>query len=413
MRVVVVGGGVIGLACAYELLRRGEEVTILEAHTAGSGASFGNLGWMVPAQMRPVPAPGMVAQALRWMLRPDSPLYIRPSLSPGFIRFMYGMWRHCNEKSFRAGLLAHLLLAEGSMQLLDDYKQDGIDFEMHAQGLLQVFASAKQFDNHVAGLDLLRGHGFRPQLLDGTELTRVEPALRSGLRGGIFFPDERHVRPDSLADGLARRCLALGGKLIEGAAVQRVHDRAGRVVEVETDDGRYSADVFLLAAGVWSGSLSRKFGAGLPIRPGKGYSLDYTESPLALRSLVKLMEPQVALSPFDGWLRLAGTMEFAGLDLKVNERRVRAITKAPVEYLNDWNPSSPAQSVWAGARPMTPDGLPVMGRLAALQNCYVAAGHGMLGLTLGPATGSVMAEAMTEGHVPAVLEPFSPRRFGA
>ncbi len=413
MKVVVIGGGIIGISSAYELLRRGHEVTVVDAGAAGAGASRGNAGWVVPAQTGPVPAPGMVLQSLRWMLKRDSPLYIRPSLAPGFVRFMFTMWRHCNRASYEHGLRAHVRLSEGTMDLLDRYRADGVDFEMAAQGLLQVFGSEHKFDQGRDHLELQRACGFEPRVLLGAELREQEPALVPGLHAGVYYPGQRHLRPENLTTALAQRCTELGGRIVEHAPVRVITRRGLRIVDVIAGSERFEADTFLLAAGAWTRPLARLAGVRLPIRPGKGYSLDYTPAPVELRSAVKLMEPQVALTPFAGAARAAGTMEFAGLDDVVNPIRVRAVAAAPKAYLQGWGDPEPVARPWAGARPMTPDGMPIIGPLAAIDNAFVASGHGMLGVTLGPATGVAVAEIIAGDPIPAVLEPFSPRRFGA
>jgi D-amino-acid dehydrogenase len=411
MKVVVIGAGIIGLTSAYHLLQSGADVTVIDADRPGAGASHGNAGWIVPADSGPVPAPGMVAQGLKWMLHRDSPLYIKPTLRPSAVGFLLAMARHCNRPTFRAGLRANIELAEHTMDLLDGYARDGVAFEMHAQGLLMAFADAGLLAHHRADLDLPGELGLQPQLLSGAELSAHEPALSPALAGGIFFPQERHVRPDTLVSGLVARCRALGAQFVDSAALTDVHTDGRSVVRIDTTNESFGADVFLLAAGANCGRLGAKFGAALPVRPGKGYSVDYLPPPVQLKGIVNLCDAKVAVTPLDGALRLAGTMEFAGWDTAVNPRRVAAIRRAPGRYFAEWHDPEPAGPAWAGARPMTPDGLAIIGRIPNTSNAYVATGHGMLGLTLGPATGALVAETIASGLAPAVLAPFAPDRF--
>lgn len=411
MRVAVVGAGVIGLTSAYHLLDDGHEVTVIDAATPGAGASHGNAGWVVPSDVGPVPAPGVVLQALKWMLRSDSPLYVRPSLRPDFLRFMLGMARRCNRADFRYAFGANLALGADTLALFDRYVADGLQFEMHHEGLLMVYAEPAALEHHVADLDVVTDAGLEPEVLDGPALARREPALRPTLAGGVYFPHERHLRPDALVSALAERCRQRGAAVLDRTPLLGVR-RDGRVHALVTSAGDIEADQFLLAAGAHSGPLSAHFGHRLPVYPGKGYSIDYTPAPVQLTSIVNLSDARVAVTPLDGRLRLAGTMEFAGLDTVVNPVRVRAIQTAPSRYLVDWNPDrTPNIGPWAGARPMSPDGLPIIGRIPGLTNAWVATGHGMLGVTLGPATGRAVATAMSTGAAPAVLAPFNPRRF--
>lgn len=415
MRIVVVGAGVIGVASAYHLVKDGHEVTVVDALTPGAGASHANAGWVVPADVGPVPAPGMVLKGLKWMLHRDSPLYVKPSLRPEFVRFMLAMARRCNATDFDAALRANLVLCEDTMSLFDAYASDSVRFEMHAEGLIMAHTDRDAFERRVAALAVPREHGLEPEVLTGEQLAAREPALRPTLAGGVYFPHERHLRPDSLMTGLAERCRQLGVTFLNHAPVTGVQrdDRARSLVRaLVTPAGTVEGDVFLLAAGAYSGPLARLFGTPLPVRPGKGYSLDYTPAPVKLSRAVNLCDAKVAVTPLDGRLRLAGTMEFAGLDEKVNPVRVTAIKRAPAQYFRDWDPGRLTHSApWAGARPMTPDGLPIIGQLPGLANAWVATGHGMLGVTLGPGTARAVAEAIGNGSLPPRLGAFSPDRF--
>lgn len=407
--VVVLGGGVIGLTTAYHLAREGATVSLLDARATGQGASSVNAGWFVPAESMPVPGPGMVLKSLRWMLRPDSPLYIRPSLDPAFVSFMARMWRRCNSRDQRAGFAAHLRLAQDTASVLDEYRADGIDFEMHAAGLLMAFTDRSNLDHHVGSLDLVRRFGIEPQVLLGDDVRVHEPLLSDRVRGGIYFPDERHLDPRALVAGLRRRLLELGVRIHEDQPVTAVHRLGQRVTAVSSSTERHAADAFVLATGGWTAAVSRLFGHRLPVRPGKGYSFDVP--PVPLRSATNLCDAKVALTPFSDRLRMAGTMEFGGLDEEVNTIRVQAISRAPGTYLRDWLPPDGVPPARAGIRPMTPDGLPVIGRLRDLDNAFVTSGHGMLGVTLAAGSAQAVTDLVIHDKSSDVLAPFDPCRF--
>jgi D-amino-acid dehydrogenase len=268
MRVVVIGGGIIGLTSAYQLVRDGAEVTLIDARETGRGASAVNAGWVCPAESGPVPAPGMISQALRWMLRRDSPLYVRPSLDPSFLRFMLAMARHCNRSDYRAGMQALMHLSEGTMERLDAYREDGLDFEMHADGLLLTFLSEAKLDGHLVDIDLAESAGLEPEVLRGGAVREREPALADEVCGGVYYPHERHLDPVALGRTLRDRCAALGVVLSEGTAVEEVEREGSSVRAIRFGQERLEADAFLLAAGAWSGSLAKAFGESLPVRPG-------------------------------------------------------------------------------------------------------------------------------------------------
>ena len=410
MHTVVIGGGVIGLTTAYHLVREGETVTIVDARGTGLGASEVNAGWVVPAESAPVPGPGMVLTSMRWMLRPDSPLYIRPSLQPSFVRFMFGMWRRCNEADQRLGFEGHLRLAQGTLDAFDEYRADGMDFELRSAGLLMAFTERGNLSHHLHNFDLVRRFGLEPRVLIGDDVQIHEPKLSDAVRGGIYFPHERHLDPGAFVRSLHTRLQQLGVQIVENAAIDHVERSGSRVTAVRSGARRFDGDRFVLAAGAWTGPLSSLFGVPLPVRPGKGYSVDV--APYGLRSAVNLSDAKVAVTPFSDRLRLAGTMEFGGWEETVNQVRVAAILRAPQTYFRDWEPPVQPPRARAGCRPMTPDGKPIIGRLGDLSNAYVSTGHGMLGVTLAPGTAAALTDLILRDKTSPNLNPFSPARFG-
>lgn len=413
MRIVVVGGGIVGLGCAYELTRDGHDVTVLDADAVGAGASHGNAAKITMAEATPVPAPGMVLQGLKWMLKADSPLFVRPSLSPPFVRFMVTMARHCNEGDFRHALKVHLDMASTCAGVLDEWADDGLAFEMHRKGVLLLFENRKSFEHRVALNEQFAPFGMVPELLDADALHEREPCLSDRVRHALFFPDDRQVEPDSLTGALAKRLRELGAEVREHTRVLDFERTGSRVTGVVTDAGRIACDQVVLATGVWTGLLAAKLGTALPIGPGKGYSVDYFPSPVALRTPLTFEDASVAVTPLNGRLRLAGTMEFAGFGTDVNARRVAAVKRAAARGFRDWDEDTAHAEPWAGLRPMTADGLPIVGRLRPESNVLVASGHGMLGLTLAPSTAKTvrdLARDVATGR-PSPLAPYGPERF--
>ncbi|MEY9849989.1 NAD(P)/FAD-dependent oxidoreductase [Streptacidiphilus sp. MAP5-3] len=411
---VIVGGGVIGLATAYRLARDGLAVTIVDAAHGETGASRHNAGWVVPIMSAPVPAPGMLGAALKWMGRKESPLRARLSPRPEHVRFMVGMLRHSNAKDFHQGLESLTTLNERTIELFDEYEKDGVRFEYHRTGQLMVFHTRKAMQGYQAAAEPVERIGHTAVPLSGDELRDLEPALGKHVLAGLQCPQERHVDPASLIDGLTRRCVELGVRFRYDSPVTDIRFRGPVVTSVVAGGEEVTADLFVLAAGVHTRRLARLAGFPLPIQPGKGYGFDETDSAVTLRHSVYLGEAKVAVTPLSDRLRFAGTMEFGSFDATIDTHRVRGIVRSAHEYLPAFSPTSEPQA-WTGLRPMTPDGLPVIGVLPGKDNVLVASGHCMLGVTLAPVTAEVISAHIKGGqqvsHMAAAAHPFAPVRF--
>jgi D-amino-acid dehydrogenase len=298
------------------------------------------------------------------------------------------------------------------MAELDRWVADGLSFEMHDEGELRAYVDVAELRRATADLGRHERAGFEPVVLSGAEARAAVPALSDHVVGAIRFPGQRHVRPATLVTALAERLRALGVELLDGSVTTgRVLASGG--VEVGGAFGRVVADAAVIAAGAWSGEVARRFGARLPIWPGKGYSVDYVPSPLPTLVPLLLAEAHCVLTPLDGRLRLAGTMEFGRLDERISVTRVAALRRAPSRYLRGWDPGAPSLAPTAGLRPIAPDGLPIIGRLSDVPSVFMATAHAMLGLTLAPRTAALIGDVLLDGADPEVLRPFSPRRFGA
>ena len=410
-RTIVVGAGIIGLACAYALRKRGREVLVIDQAQPGAACSSGNAGWIVPSLSGPLPGPGLTRTSLQYILRRDSPLYIAPRAAPGLARWLWRFWRCCNRRDFRRGLDAVANLNRRTLSQFDQLERDGLSFELHRDGLLFVFLDPGHMRATLADFEHYRSFGYEdPRPLDGSALRELEPVLSDEVNSGFLVPNEYHVRPETLTAAYLAGLGSLQVPIQTGVAVLGPAGRSGRSALLETSAGPIAGDEILITAGAWSGRLAERFGIRLPVQAGKGYSITLDGNAPPITRPLYLGEARVGCSPFQGAVRFAGTMELSGINTVLDRRRVVGMRKGIARYLR--TPVAPDDGIeWVGMRPLTPDGLPLLGRLPGFENHYIATGHAMLGVTLAPATAEAMAELMTGIGPAPELAAFDPGRF--
>ena len=409
--VLVVGGGVVGLACALALLRAGRGVTVLEQGTPGCASSHGNCGTLTPSHSAPLAAPGTIAMALRWLFKPAAPLRIRPRPDPQLLHWLLAFARRCNLRDWLATTRVKAPLLLYSRALIEELVQvEGLACEFETGGTLNVYRDERNFEHSRAMYARLAEFGVEVDVLDPRATLAREPALKPGVVGGLFHPHDASLRPDRFVAELARVVRAAGGRIEEGVRVESFVREGSRVSEVVTSQGRHAGRDVVLATGAWSPGFARELGLRMPIQPGKGYSITYTRPALCPRVPLTLKEPAVCVTAWSSGFRLGSTMEFAGYDSTLNRTRLDALRRGAAEFLHE--PEGPELvEEWYGWRPMTPDDLPILGRAPRIDNLVLATGHGMLGVTMSAATGQLVADLVC-GRTPALdLAPFDPARF--
>ena len=411
MRVGVVGGGVIGLSTAWYLRKLGAEVVVVESSTVGGGCSFGNAGWVCPSISSPLPAPGLTLKSLSWMLRRDSPLYIKPSALPGLAPWLLRFRSFCNYADQKRGIAAIAALNRFTMERYDELAADGVEFECHESGVLMVFQDSDKAAAAEKEVKLVTAAGATSCTdLNETQVYEREPMLRPGFRFGLFVGADRHVRPDSLTAGLGVALREDGAEIHEGTRVTGFRDEGRRVRGLLTTKGELEVDAVVLAAGARTGSLTRMVGWPIPMTAGKGYSVTIEEPANQLRQPLYLGGAKIGLTPFRGTLRFSGTMELSGINDRMDLARIRSLRRI-VSREVDIPEARYGGREWVGMRPVVPDSLPVMGKLPSRENVYVNSGHQMLGVTLAASSGWALAGLMLEGRPGVGLEAFSAERF--
>ncbi len=392
-RVVVIGGGIVGLSAAAECARRGHHVTVIERSPQQRGASFGNAGMIVPSHCTPLAAPGMVALGLKWMWNPESPFYIQPRLDWDLITWAWRFFRASTRAHVArsAPLLRDLHLASRAHYV--ELAASGEDFGLVQRGLLMLCRTAHALDEEARAAAQARELGLSAEVLDATQAAALDPGVTMSIAGAIHFAQDCHLRPERYVATLESRILALGGALNFGPTVTGWRREGDRLAAVQTTEGDIPGDEFILAGGAWSPQLIGPLGLRLPMQAGKGYSLTVPD-PIELPRICSILcEARVAVTPMDGALRFGGTMEIAGLNERINPRRVAGILKTIPRYFPNFRPEHFAGlQPWSGLRPCSPDGLPFLGRTRAASNLIIATGHAMLGVSLAPITGELVGQ---------------------
>jgi D-amino-acid dehydrogenase len=415
--VVVVGGGAVGLCAAFYLQRSGLPVIVVERDDLGAGASSGNAGWVCLSHSAPVPAPGVAWYAARLLGQPDSPLYVRPPLTPDFLAWLVDFMRHCRRSAFERGYAAVARFNQRTLELFDELGTAGVTTGLRRLGIVHAFLSA---DEAAHQLELQRqmawaGYSVPASPEEGARARHLDPALSNNVKAAYMVEGEGVLDPMHFLTSLGERLRSAGVQLLENAAVTSV-ERQGRCITGVIVAGKMVAcSALVVAAGVWSTDVVHPLGIRLPLQAGKGYSFSVALDPAPQHALL-LGDRRIAVSPIGGTIRLAGTMEFSGNNRRLDWRRIVAIANGSRPYLGRWFEQatelpSRIRDPWVGGRPMLPDGLPVIDAIPTVDNAYVATGHGMLGITLAPVTGEAVARLIVEGKRPAVIEPFRLDRF--
>ena len=413
MKVTIIGGGVIGLCSAYFLQKEGYEITIIERGDITDGCSFGNMGYISPSHFTPLASPGIIAEGIRHMLSSSSPFYVKPRLNLELIKWGYHFWKNSNAETVKRHAPHLNNLLQLSRNLISEMRTDiGDNFEMEEIGCLMMCKHQKNLDHEFHLADDAEKFGLKVDRLDAAEVQALEPNVELNISGAVLFKDDCHFNPGKMMISL-KKYLANKGVIFQlGTTVTGFEKSNTRISSVITDQGKFDVDEIVIAAGSWLPVVAKMMGIKLLLQPGKGYSYTYPHIEKNIKYPAILVDGRCAITPWGQQLRIGGTMELSGINNKILIKRMQGI----YDSARDFYPGlkidfPPADKIWSGLRPVTPDGLPYIGRAGGYDNVIFAGGHAMLGISEGTGTGKLIGEMIQAKKTTIDVHAFNPDRF--
>ncbi|MDB2673086.1 FAD-dependent oxidoreductase [Flavobacteriaceae bacterium] len=410
-KVIVIGGGIVGLSTAYFLHQEGHQVTVFDKSSMKNGASYVNAGYLTPSHIVPLAAPGMITKGLKWMFDSSSPFYIKPRLDIDLMDWGLKFMRSCSKKHVQRSLKIIKDINVLSKELYHDFDAlPQLDFHLEDRGVLMAFqtAAAEKAEGEV--MREAKRLGLDVELIDRKQVHALQPEMDMNIAGAYLYRCDAHTTPGTFMEQLKTYLLKAGVQMHKETNVLQLLSSGKRIQTVSTDKGDFTADEVVIASGAWSQQLLKSVGINLPVQAGKGYRLN-EEQPTGISMPAILMERKVAVTPMQGFTRFSGTMEIAGVNHTIQKNRVEAIAAAAASYYPGVSISQKTkEEVQCGLRPLSPDGLPFIGRHSAFDNLCLATGHSMMGWSLGPATGKLIAELVSDQKTSLDLTPFAAER---
>ncbi|WP_291865727.1 FAD-dependent oxidoreductase [Maribacter sp.] len=410
--IIIIGGGIIGLCSAYYLQKEGHKVTVIDKSDISEGASFINAGYITPSHIVPLAAPGMMLKGVKWMFNSSSPFYMKPRWDIDFFKWSWYFHKSSTKEKVEKAIPVIKDINVFSRELFQDIKnsQDLEDFQLERKGLLMLFKSEKEGEHELQIANKAKALGLEVSELSNAELHALEPNIEMDVKGAIHYQCDGHTTPNQFMKKMLAYLKAVGVSIKNNEEVLDIKKNGDVINEIITSRGVYFGDEVILAAGSWSGNLAKKLKIQLPVQAGKGYSIN-VERPTGITIPAILMESKLAVTPMQGFTRFAGTMEFSGINSDVRKERVEAIAKGAHDFypgivINENEKSN----VKTGLRPVSPDGLPYIGRSKEYKNLIFATGHAMMGWSLGPATGKLVSEIIDSKKTTLDTTLFDPNR---
>jgi D-amino-acid dehydrogenase len=412
MKVTIVGGGVVGLCTAYYLRKTGYEVTVIDRNDITTGCSFGNMGYISPSHFIPIASPGIISKGLKWMMSSSSPFYIKPRLNTDLAKWGMSFYRSATKKHIEDSAPHLNNLLQLSRERMSDLKKELPDFTMIEKGIWMLYKQEKTAEHEKHLAEQAAGYGLRAIMCTAAEVQDYEPEVELNVAGGVLYLDDCHIDTGKFMRVLFAELQKMGVKFWLNTEVNGFETRNGQVEAVLVSTGTVPCDELVIANGSWLGTLSKKLGLNMLMQPGKGYSLVYNDLEKNLRYPSILVDDRTATTPIDRWLRIGGTMELSGHSDNILPKRVMAIYHAFKKYYPKMDiPPPDTNKAWYGYRPVSPDGMPYIGRHSKFKNLSFAGGHAMLGVSAAAGTGQLINEIIQKQAPSINISAFNPERF--
>jgi D-amino-acid dehydrogenase len=410
---IIIGGGIIGLSTAYYLQKEGYQVTVIDQSDISSGASFVNAGFIIPSHFIPLAAPGVINKGIKWMFDNTGPFYIKPRLDIDLLKWVWNFYRSATKEKVEKAIPVLKDFNLLGRELYNEIKNSNeFDFQFERKGLLMYYKTEKGGEEELTIAERARKEGLKVEEKTLEGIKKMEPNVNLNIKGAVYYHSDAHMTPGEYMIKIYDYLKEKGVTFFTNEEVTDLQFSENKIEKLITIKRVLLADEFILTAGSWSSILTKKLGLKIPMQAGKGYNIDvYRKTGVTFPSI--LTESKVAVTPMQGFTRYAGTMEIAGIDQKINMRRVNAIARTAESYYSDLKiKKREIEKSTCGLRPCSPDGLPYIGRFSKLKNLTVATGHAMMGWSLGPATGKLVSEIISNKKTSIALTPFSVERFG-
>lgn len=413
--IAIIGGGISGICSAYYLHKSGYKVSIFEANKIGEECSYGNAGFIVPSHFETLPSPAILKKGLKWMLNPNSPFFLKPKLDFDFLKWIIKFNTFCttkhveNNKHFLRDINLYSLDLFKSLHQNSDF-----EFDLKLSGLLMLCKEEKTLKEEEDLVKEATELGLDAQILNKDELKILEPNASFDVLGASYLKNDSKIQPYDFIIAIKNYLEKNGVEIHENCSIEDINISKGKISSIiDNQKIVYSFDQYVFTTGIYTSKIAKKFNLNISMQGGKGFSfITDKNDALNFSTPMILAEEKVAISPYSDYVRFGGTMMLGVNDLSINERRVNNIRKAANSYINGLDlKSSDMKDIWAGLRPCSPDGIPYIGRSDSISNLVIATGHSMMGVSLGPATGKIVADLIKEEKTELNIEKMKLNRF--